>query len=182
MLSEVVNEKQYRLELTNEEDYEITVMSCAGDEENVFGSTSQDVLTLTRLKSVEIKIRSGVVSWEDSQTSAQGYKVEIYNANDLDNPIQTERVERNASGLYRYDELSNIINVNTDYSIKVTTLGDNNNNATTSGMSPVSVYVPSGVKTSVQTGSSSQDRQYSRTAVETQYGVSKTQVNDLFRY
>lgn len=57
-------------------------------------------------------------------------------------------------------------------------LGDNNNNATTSGMAPVSVYVPNGIKTSVQTGSSSQDRQYSRTATETQFGVSKTQVNE----
>ena len=57
-------------------------------------------------------------------------------------------------------------------------LGDNNNNATTSGMAPVSVYVPNGIKSSVQTGSSSQDRQYSRSAVETQYGVSKTQVNE----
>ena len=57
-------------------------------------------------------------------------------------------------------------------------LGDNNNNNTTSGINPVSIYVPSGVKTSVQTGSSSQDRQYSRQATETQYGVSKTQVNE----
>ena len=57
-------------------------------------------------------------------------------------------------------------------------LGDNNDNTTSSGMSPVSVYVPSGIKTSVQTGSSSQDRQYSRTATETQYGVSKTQINE----
>ncbi|MBQ8634887.1 hypothetical protein IJ425_01880 [bacterium] len=57
-------------------------------------------------------------------------------------------------------------------------LGDNNNNATSSGMNPVSVYVPSGVKTSIQTGSSSQDRQYSRSATETQFGVSKTQINE----
>ena len=60
-------------------------------------------------------------------------------------------------------------------------LGDNNNNATSSGMNPVSVYVPNGVKTSIQTGSSSQDRQYSRTAVETQYGVSKTQINEYMQ-
>lgn len=60
-------------------------------------------------------------------------------------------------------------------------LGDNNNNATSSGMSPVSVYVPNGVKTSVQTGSSSQDRQYSRSATETQYGVSKTQINEYMQ-
>ena len=55
-------------------------------------------------------------------------------------------------------------------------LGDNNNAAT--GMAPVSVYVPDGVKGSMQAGSSSQDRQYSRSATETQYGVSKTQVNE----
>lgn len=60
-------------------------------------------------------------------------------------------------------------------------LGDNNNNATTSGMAPVSVYVPNGIKSSVQTGSSSQDRQYSRSAIETQYGVSKTQVNEYMQ-
>ncbi|MBQ2983870.1 MAG: hypothetical protein IJD57_03655 [Candidatus Gastranaerophilales bacterium] len=57
-------------------------------------------------------------------------------------------------------------------------LGDNQNDSTTSGMNPVSVYVPSGVKGSIQTGSSSQDRKYSRTATETQYGVSKTQINE----
>lgn len=57
-------------------------------------------------------------------------------------------------------------------------LGDNNANATSAGMSPVSVYVPNGVKSSIQTGSSSQDRQYSRSATETQYGVSKTQINE----
>ena len=45
----------------------------------------------------------------------------------------------------------------------------------------ISVYVPNGVKTSIQTGSSSQDRQYSRTAVETQYGVSKTQINEYMQ-
>lgn len=60
-------------------------------------------------------------------------------------------------------------------------LGDNNNNATSSGMNPVSVYVPSGIRTSVQTGSSSQDRQYSRSATETQYGVSKTQINEYMQ-
>lgn len=57
-------------------------------------------------------------------------------------------------------------------------LGDNHNDSTSSGMNPVSVYVPSGVKGAVQTGSSSQDRQYSRSATETQYGVSKTQINE----
>ncbi len=58
------------------------------------------------------------------------------------------------------------------------TLGDNNSNATTSGSNPTSVYVPDGVKNSVQTGSSSQDRNYARNATETQYGVSKTQINE----
>ncbi len=57
-------------------------------------------------------------------------------------------------------------------------LGDNHNDSSTSGMNPVSVYVPDGVKGAVQSGSSSQDRQYSRSAVETQYGVSKTQVSE----
>ncbi len=58
-------------------------------------------------------------------------------------------------------------------------LGDNHNDTTSSGMNPVSVYVPDGVKGAVQQGSSSQDRQYSRSAVETQYGVSKTQVSEF---
>jgi len=57
-------------------------------------------------------------------------------------------------------------------------LGDNNDNTTSSGIAPVSVYVPNGIKTSIQTGTQSQDRKYSRTAVETQYGVSKTQINE----
>jgi len=57
-------------------------------------------------------------------------------------------------------------------------LGDNHNDSSTTGMNPVSVYVPNGIKTAVQSGTSSQDRNYSRSAVETQYGVSKTQVNE----
>ena len=58
------------------------------------------------------------------------------------------------------------------------TLGDNHSDSTQSGMNPVSMYVPDGVKGSVQSGSSSQDRKYSRTATETQYGVTKTQINE----
>ena len=57
-------------------------------------------------------------------------------------------------------------------------LGDNSSDSTSSGMNPVSLYVPDGVKTAVQKGTSSQDRQYARTATETQYGVSKTQINE----
>ena len=57
-------------------------------------------------------------------------------------------------------------------------LGDNHNDSTSSGMSPVSVQVPDGVQNGIQNGSSSQDRKYSRTATETQYGVSKTQISE----
>ena len=59
-------------------------------------------------------------------------------------------------------------------------LGDNQSDSTSSGMNPVSIYVPEGVKGAIQKGTSSQDRQYSRTATETQYGVSKTQINEYF--
>lgn len=58
-------------------------------------------------------------------------------------------------------------------------LGDNQSDSTSSGMNPVSVYVPNGVKGAVQQGASSQDRKYSRTATETQYGVSKTQISEF---
>ena len=57
-------------------------------------------------------------------------------------------------------------------------LGDNHNDTSSTGINPVSMYVPNGIKTSVSAGSSSQDRQYSRTATETQFGVSKTQINE----
>ena len=60
-------------------------------------------------------------------------------------------------------------------------LGDNQSDLSSSGMNPVSVYVPDGVKNGIQTGASSQDRQYSRTATETQYGVSKTQINEYMQ-
>ena len=56
-------------------------------------------------------------------------------------------------------------------------LGDRSKDATRGGA--VSVYVPSGLSTSG--GSSSQNRNYSRTARETQYGVSKTQTNEYIR-
>lgn len=57
-------------------------------------------------------------------------------------------------------------------------LGDNSSEANTTGQNPVSVYVPSGVEGAVKTGSASNDRRYSKSATETQYGVSKTQVNE----
>ena len=60
-------------------------------------------------------------------------------------------------------------------------LGDNQSDLSSSGMNPVSVYVPNGIKTGIQSGASSQDRQYSRTATETQYGVSKTQINEYMQ-
>lgn len=57
-------------------------------------------------------------------------------------------------------------------------LGDSHNDSASSGMNPVSIAIPEGVKSGVSKGSSSADRNYSRSAVETQYGVSKTQVNE----
>ena len=55
-------------------------------------------------------------------------------------------------------------------------LGDN---ATGDGVAnPVSVYVPNGAEGAVQTSSSTSDRRYSKSATETQYGVSKTQINE----
>ncbi len=58
-------------------------------------------------------------------------------------------------------------------------LGDNHNNSSSTGINPVSVYVPNGVNTSVSNGSTSDDRRYSRSATEVQYGVSKTQINEF---
>lgn len=57
-------------------------------------------------------------------------------------------------------------------------LGDNQNDSNSTGMNPVSLYVPEGVKNGIQNGSSSQNRNYHRSATETQYGVTKTQVNE----
>jgi len=57
-------------------------------------------------------------------------------------------------------------------------LGDNANEAGSTNMNAVSVYVPSGVEGAVKTGAASSDRRYSKAATETQYGVSKTQINE----
>ncbi|MCD8024762.1 MAG: hypothetical protein LUE64_04440 [Candidatus Gastranaerophilales bacterium] len=57
-------------------------------------------------------------------------------------------------------------------------LGDNTND-TNSAINAVSVYLPYGVPTSGQ--NSSQDRKYVRQAHETQYGVTKTQVNEYMK-
>ncbi len=54
-------------------------------------------------------------------------------------------------------------------------LGDNSND-NNSAINAVSVYLPYGVPTSGQ--NSSQDRKYVRQAHETQYGVTKTQINE----
>lgn len=56
-------------------------------------------------------------------------------------------------------------------------LGDRSKDATGGGA--VSVYVPSGLSTS--SGSSSTNRNYSRQARETQYGVSKTHTNEYIK-
>ena len=55
-------------------------------------------------------------------------------------------------------------------------LGDNANGEGISN--PVSVYVPSGADGAIRTSASSSDRRYSKSATETQYGVSKTQINE----
>lgn len=57
-------------------------------------------------------------------------------------------------------------------------LGDNSNDAN-SATNAVSVYLPYGVPSGSQ--SSSQDRKYVRQAHETQYGISKTQVNEYMQ-
>ncbi len=57
-------------------------------------------------------------------------------------------------------------------------LGDNSND-NNSAINAVSVYLPYGVPTSGQ--NSSQDRKYVRQAHETQYGVTKTQVDEYIR-
>lgn len=57
-------------------------------------------------------------------------------------------------------------------------LGDNTNDIN-SAINAVSVYLPYGVPTSGQ--NSSQDRKYVRQAHETQYGVTKTQVNEYMQ-
>jgi len=56
-------------------------------------------------------------------------------------------------------------------------LGDQATDAST-GTGAVSVYLPNGLNTANSNSSSSQNRNYSRTATETQYGVSKTQINE----
>lgn len=56
-------------------------------------------------------------------------------------------------------------------------LGDNSNGTQESGGGAVSVYLPVGLQTNAG-GNSSQNRNYERSAKETQYGVSKTQINE----
>lgn len=58
-------------------------------------------------------------------------------------------------------------------------LGDRSSDSTRSSSQPVSVYVPGGISGgNGGAASSSQNRSYNRTARETQYGVTKTQVNE----
>lgn len=58
-------------------------------------------------------------------------------------------------------------------------LGDSSRDSTQSPGGPVSISVPAGLQRNVSSGgSSSQDKSYRRMARETQYGVSKTQVNE----
>ncbi len=57
-------------------------------------------------------------------------------------------------------------------------LGDNANGASTTNGSAVSVYVPNNASGAITSGTSQENRKYSKSATETQYGVSKTQINE----
>lgn len=57
-------------------------------------------------------------------------------------------------------------------------LGDKSNDSSRDLGGAVSVYLPNGLQTVGGNDSSSQSKSYARTARETQYGVSKTQVNE----
>ena len=123
ILSEKISDKQYALNLENEQEYEISVISCATNEENVFGSTCLNSLHLTRLKAVEIKIDSGLVTWNDTQPNVNKYKIEVFNSSNLANAIQTDYISKNNIGKYSY-ALSSVSDVNLSYSVKITALGD----------------------------------------------------------
>lgn len=59
-------------------------------------------------------------------------------------------------------------------------LGDNSHDSSQNGGGPVSVYLPAGLQQAFNSGggNSSQNRNYERSARETEYGVSKTQINE----
>lgn len=57
-------------------------------------------------------------------------------------------------------------------------LGDNSSGASAGNGNAVSIYVPHGAEGAISSATTNEDRKYSKTARETQYGVSKTQINE----
>ena len=96
--SEVISTKQYSLNLKEPKKYEISVMACANDNDaNVFGATSIDSLSLTRLKAPTISISNGTITWTDAEQGAGAFDLTITGATTI-----KEKILKNSAGQYSY--------------------------------------------------------------------------------
>ncbi|MCI7003116.1 MAG: hypothetical protein MR904_02065 [Clostridia bacterium] len=120
VLSQKLVYKTYELELTEEKEYKISILTTTLNNGNdVFGSESKE-LTLTRLASPQITINQGVMSWTDSQKGVDHYEVSIYNSQGV---VNTANIPYNGT-TYTF-KLSG--QASGTYNVKVQAIGDSTN-------------------------------------------------------
>ena len=94
---QTISATNYNLDLSKPGSYEISVMSCASAGQTAFGAESQEVLKLTRLKTPELSVVDGKLTWNDTQNLTNYFDLRIEGPS----PIY-ETVENNGTGLYEY--------------------------------------------------------------------------------
>ena len=123
VLSEMLTNKNYLQELKEEKTYKISVISASATfEENVFGSESEE-LTLTRLKTPNLSMQNGLLTWTDQQEGVSGYFVSVYQLiNDSFELLTEQNIKYNGKN-YSYKPTLN----SGVYKIEVQCLGDGEN-------------------------------------------------------
>ncbi|MDY2696539.1 MAG: hypothetical protein SOV27_05205, partial [Eubacteriales bacterium] len=117
VLSQRIILNRYDLELAEEKEYKISIISTTyNDSSEVFGSESKE-LTLTRLSAPQITIDQGVMSWTDSQKGVDHYEVSIYNSQGI---VNTANIPYNGT-TYTF-KLSG--QASGTYNVKVQAIGD----------------------------------------------------------
>lgn len=94
--SEIITTKEYSLNLKEPKKYDISVMVCASaGQDNVFGATSVDSLSLTRLSAPVLTIKEGVITWVDEEQGATAFDLTITGAT-----TQNRKINKNSAGQY----------------------------------------------------------------------------------
>jgi len=127
VMSDLINVKEYKLDLSKTENYDIRVFSAGSkDSVNVFGNASSS-LTLARLNGPTATVLADGVIWTDNQAGVNHYVVNLYKVESNERTLlNTQQVFVNSAGEYKvkYEYKSG-----EKYVVSIQTIGDNGNNA-----------------------------------------------------